>query len=135
MSLELIERALKRHLSQMSPNIATSYEGASFEPTKDVPYQYVQLTPRRPENPTMGDGYYREVGEFQIFLCYPIGKGTGEIRARAELVRKHFKRATTLIESGLDIIVPTTPQVAGTTIAGDRLVVPVLINYSAGVFE
>ena len=106
MSLENAKRALEKYLNLMSPSIQTAYEAVNFNPTNGVPYQYVQLNPWKPQNPTLGDQYFRDTGEFQIFLCYPTGKGTGEVLARAELVRLHFKRGTTLTEGVSKILVP-----------------------------
>jgi hypothetical protein len=134
MSLVNAKKALEKRLALMSPSIETSYEGLSFKPTPNVAYQYVQLTPYKPQNPTLGDEYFRDVGEFQVFLCYPIGKGTGEALARAELVREHFKRGVTLTEDVSQILIIDTPKIAGTAIMQDRIVVPVLIRYSVEDF-
>jgi len=135
MAIVLIKKALEKRLATMSPVITTAYSAVSFTPTQGVPYQRVQLVPRRPENPTFGDSYYREVGEFQIFLAYPSNKGEAEVLARAELVQQHFARGTTLTEGGLDIIIQKTPQITGSTIVGDRIIVPVIIQYSVGILQ
>lgn len=135
MALSNIKKALEKHLALLTPALSTAYESVSFSPVQGVPYQRVYTIPRRPENPTIGDSYYREVGEFQIFLAYPNNKGSGEILARAELVQQHFARGTTLTEGGLDINIMRTPQIAGSTISGDRIMVPVIIQYSAGVLQ
>jgi hypothetical protein len=129
-----IKKAFEKRLNSITPSIQTAYEAVSFTPTQGVPYQKVQLSPNQPENPTIGDGYYREVGEFQVFLCYPSNKGTSEVLTRAELVRSYFQRGTTLVEGASEIIIIRTPQIAGTSIIGDRIIVPVLIQYSVGVF-
>ena len=133
MALLNIKKALEKHLAAMTPSIQTAYEGVSFIPTQGTPYQRVIVSPRRPENPTMGDSYHREVGTFQIFLNYPNNKGTADAIARAEMIQEHFKRGTTLTDGGYNVIVMYTPQIAGTTIIGDRLIVPVLVSYSVGV--
>lgn len=130
MSLQNAKKAFEKYLNALTPSIETAYEAVSFNPTSGVPYQYVQLTPWKPQNPTLGDQYFRDTGEFQIFLCYPTGKGTGEVLARAELVRLHFKRGTTLTEGVSKILITDTPKIAGSIIAQDRVVVPVLIRYS-----
>ncbi len=79
--------------------------------------------------------YYREVGSFQIFLAYPSNKGESQVLERAELVQKHFARGTTLTEGAIEVNILRTPQIAGSTIAGDRVIVPVIIQYSAGVLQ
>lgn len=125
-----IKKALEKHLAALTPSISTAYEALSFTPVPGTPYQKVQISTQRPENPTLGDDYYRDRGEFQVFLCYPTNKGTGEVLTRAELLREHFKRGTTLVEGGATVLITRTPQIAGTAIIGDRVIVPVLITYS-----
>lgn len=134
MSIVLIKKALQKHLDTM-PALATAYSSASFTPVQGTPYQRVQIIPRQPENPTFGDSYYREVGSFQIFLAYPSNKGESQVLERAELVQKHFARGTTLTEGAIEVNILRTPQIAGSTIAGDRVIVPVIIQYSAGVLQ
>ena len=133
MSLQNIKKAFEKKLAALQPTIQTSYEGVTFNPTSGVPYQRTQLVPRRTDNPSVGDDHYRDNGEFQIFLAYPTNKGTGEILTRAELVRDFFKRGTTLIEGDTTVLITKTPQIAGTSILGDRLVVPVIITYISDV--
>lgn len=135
MTIVIIKKALEKRLALITPSIETAYEAVSFKPQNNIPYQRVQLIPRKPQNPTMGDGYYREVGEFQIFLAYPSNKGTAEVLARANLVQQHFARGTTILEDGLEIIIPRTPHITGSSIAGDRIIVPVIIQYSVGIFQ
>lgn len=134
MAILNIKKALEKHLATMSA-LSTAYEGVSFTPTPGTAYQRCYVVPRRPENPTLGDSYYREVGEFQIFLAYPSNKGSGEVLARAELVQQHFARGTTLTEGGLEINILRTPQISGSAISGDRIIVPVIIQYSVGVLQ
>lgn len=135
MALVQIKKALEKHLAAMTPAISTAYESVSFTPVQGTPYQRVQVIPRRPENPTFGDSYYRETGELQIFLAYPSNKGTAEVLARAELVQQHFARGTTLTEGSLDINILRTPQISGCTVSGDRIIAPVIIQYSVGILQ
>lgn len=135
MALVQIKKALEKHLAAMNPSLATAYESVSYTPVQGTPYQRVQVIPRRPENPTFGDSYYREVGELQIFLAYPSNKGTAEVLARAELVQQHFARGTTLTEGSLNIVIQRTPQIAGCNVVGDRIIAPVIIQYSVGILQ
>lgn len=135
MSLNKIKKALELHLSTIAPALSTAYEGVSFTPVVGTPYQRVILVPRKPKNTTMGDDHYREVGEFQIFLCYPTNQGTGNALARADVIRSHFQRGTSLIEDDIVVQINYTPQIGGSSIAGDRLVVPVIIPYSVEIFN
>jgi hypothetical protein len=133
MSIVNIKRAFEKKLALLTPAIQTSYEGLSFTPTAGVPYQKVQLVPRRNDNPVLGVEFYRANGEFQVFLAYPTNQGTTTALSRAELIQKFFKRGTTLVEAGTEVLVYETPQIMGTTISGDRVVVPVIITYSVNV--
>jgi hypothetical protein len=128
--IENTKKALEKHLSALTPSLSTAYEGVSFSPVNGTPYQRVQLVPSRPENPTLGDEYFRDNGEFQVFLLYPSNKGTGEVLGRAEALRSHFKRGTTLTEGNSVVQIMRTPYISGCTIIGDRVIVPVLIRYS-----
>lgn len=130
-----LRKALEKHLDLISANIDTAREAVAYQPTEGRAYQRVQLVPRRTENPTMGDGYYRDTGEFQVFLNYPGNLGTGAVTARAEQIRGHFKRGTTLIEGSSEVLITRTAQIAGVTSIGDRIILPVLITYSVEAFE
>lgn len=129
-----IKKAFEKRLATLSPAIATAYEGVSFTPTI-APYQRVMLVPSQPLNPTMGSSHYREAGSFQVFLNYPANKGSGEAIARASQIRLLFKRGTALIEDTTEVKILTTPQISGSSIVQDRIVVPVIISYIADVFE
>lgn len=133
MSILDIKIAFEARLSEMTPAISTSYEASSFKPVAGVPYQVVQLIPQTPDNPVVDGPFYREQGEFQIFLAYPSNKGTGEVLKRAQAMRDFFKRGTTLTRNGLSILIYRTPTIAGTQIIGDRVIVPVVVRYTADV--
>lgn len=129
MSLVTIKKALEKRLQLITPSISTSYESVSFTPVTGEPYQKVQIIPRQPDNPTLGGGCYREVGEFQVVLAYPSNVGTLDVLTRAELVQQHFARGTSITEGSLTVIIPRTPQIAGASVIGDRVIVPVIIRY------
>ena len=131
--LDKIKKAFEKKLAALTPAISTAYESVSFTPVSGVPYQRVQIVPDAPTNTVLSSGFYRETGEFQIFLMYPPNQGTGTALARAQLVRDYFKRGTNLVESGLTILIFRTPTIAGTRVVGDRLVVPVIIQYTCDV--
>ena len=126
MSVFETQSALIKHLNTLSPALPTAYESASFTAPTGL-YQRVQFRVSPPDDPVLGTGYYRERVELQIFIYGESNKGTGEVLQRAELLRQHFKKSTTLIESGLYIHVLETPQIAGTQVVGSRVVCPVLI--------
>lgn len=128
-----IRRAFEKKLRSIDPTFRTAFENVSFTPNQGEPYQRVRLLPAEPDNPTFGDGFYREVGQFQIFLCYELNKGSDAAFQKATEIRNTFYRGFTLVENGTEIIIRTTPQIAGGMVTSDRYVVPVIIEYFANV--
>lgn len=131
--LDKIKKAFEKKLATITPALATAYESVSFTPVAGTAYQRVQISPDAPDNTVMASGFYREQGEFQVFLMYPVNQGTGAALARAQLIRDTFKRGTNLVESGLTILIFRTPTIAGAQVVGDRLVVPIIIKYTCDV--
>lgn len=136
MALSKIKIALETRLATLTPTMDTAYEAVDFKP-KTTPYQYVQLVPNTPDNANLGDKYYREVGQFQVFLSYKSGNGVAEALNRAELIRDLFKRGTSIVTDNGNIKINFlyTPIIGSWTIAQDRVVVPVIIRYSAEIFN
>lgn len=134
MSQLKIRKAFEKKLQQITPAIQTAWESVAFTPTQGVPYQRVQLVPFKPENPTYGDNYHREVGEFQVYLCYPNGKGTQEAQERAELLKNTFYRSLTLVQDGVEIVIRRTPAISAGFITNDRYILSVSIEYYASIF-
>lgn len=133
MAIAETKRAAERHLSTLTPALPTAYEGVNFTPPAGM-YQRTQLSIRSPDDPVLGKGYYRERLQFQVFIVGKKNEGTGDAIARAELVRNHFGKGLFLSEAGVDIHVLATPQISGTAVAEDRVIIPVLIDLVAEVF-
>ncbi len=133
MSLAIIRAALEKRLAAQSPTIATAFENVVFSATTGVPYQRVNLLPATPDNSIMGAASYFEQGIFQVTLCYPIGTGPADCEAQVQLLRTWFKRATTMLEQGITVMVTDTPAVGGAAMVDDRFCVPVSISYRAQV--
>lgn len=131
---QAIQQALEAHLAAMTPGLVTAYENVAFTPTTNVPYQKANLLPASPDNSTQGGGHYRELGIFQVSLYYPVGTASGNAKARAELIRTHFKRGTTLVKSGIKTIITHTPTIHPALPDDDRYVVPVSIRFQADIF-
>ncbi len=132
MSQVLIAKAFEDRLALM-PALSTARDNVDFTPTVGTPYQETTLLPASPDNSTQGQSHYKEVGLFQVLLCYPKGAGAGLARARAELTKTHFKRGTTMLESGLTVIVMQTPTISPAFIDGDRYKVPISIFYQCDI--
>lgn len=128
-----IEKAALRQLSTVTPNISTAYEGVKFNPPSDSIYQRVQFVIKSPEDPVFTAGYHRELVQMQVFIADIVGKGTNAALTQAELIRDKFKKGTTLVEGSIRVHVLSTPQISGSIIASDRLVIPVLVNLTAEI--
>jgi hypothetical protein len=134
MSISSIRVALETHLNTISPAIQYAYENVPFTPTTGVPYASVYLLPATPANPTMGDGYYREQGIFQITLRFPLQAGPKTAADRAEAIRTAFKRGTTLTYNSVNVIIDRTPEISEGRVDGDRWSVPVKIRWFSSIF-
>lgn len=129
------KRAAERRLASITPNdIPTAYESVNFDPPTTI-YQRTQFVLRRPDDPVIGTGYYRENIQFQVFIVDKSNEGTARAIERAEVIRQQFAKGTVMIENGTRIHVLSTPQIAGSTVVQGRLVVPVLIDLVAEVYS
>jgi hypothetical protein len=135
MELLNIRKAFEKSLKELNSDIDTAYENVKYEPRSNVPYQRLQLAPNQVQNPTIGDNYYREEGEFQVFLCYPTHIGTSDVLTKAHLIRDSYYRGLTLVEGGTEIIISETPRIDGAIITNERYIVPVIIKYFASVLK
>lgn len=125
--------AFNKALKAVDPAMETAYENVQFTPKKNTPYQRVRLLPRKPQNPTLGDKFHREIGQFQIFLCYEQGTGIENAYKKAHDIREAFSRGTTLTEGNTKVIIKDTPQIGAAIPTTGRYVLPVLIEYFANV--
>lgn len=100
-----------------------------------VPYQEVHLLPGRPEDVTMGKGYRREFGIFQVTLVYPLQLGTGEVGERAELIKATFPRGASFSNGGIVVHIDITPEVMRGFPHDDSYRVPVRVYYYADIFD
>lgn len=134
MSLLKVSAAFEKRLGTIANNISTAYENVPFTPVTGTPYQRVRLLPATPENPTLGDGYYREVGFFEIVLFYPLNSGRNAAQTKAEQIKAYFPRGLTMTEAGINVVVPRTPTIATATQLNDRYVIPITVEYYAEIF-
>ena len=132
MSIVAVRAALQTKLNGMVA-LATAWENVGYTPVAGTPYQAAYVLPATPDNSTMGDGFYREQGIFQISLFYPLAAGTGTAEARAQLIRTTFKRGVTMTSGVVTVMVDTTPEIGQGRVDGDRWHIPVKIRWSAGI--
>lgn len=126
------KKAAEARLATLS--IPTAYENAEFKPTAGQKYLSVQFDIRTPDDPVIGDVYYRERISFQVFVCDLLNKGTASAITTAEQIRDLFKKGTSLTQDGYSIYVLETPRISGSVKTNDRLIVPVLIDLVVDVF-
>lgn len=133
MSQLKIKIALEKRLEALQPELALAWENVDFSPVAGEPYQVANVLFTKPENPTMGDDFYRERGYLQVSLKYPQNIGTGDAMARAELIRSWFKRGLSLEEQGVIAIIDETPEIRPGNLEGDRHVTNVFIRFFANI--
>ena len=133
MSLPIIRKALELKLAALVPSLATAFENAAFTPVAGTPYQRVNLLPNTPDNSIQGSATYFERGLFQVTLCYPIGTGPSAAETQAQLTRAHFKRGTSMVNSGVTVIVTDTPRVSPAMIDGDRFCISISVPWQAQI--
>ena len=133
MSIANVRDALEIKLNSMASPISYAWQNVSYTPVTGIPYCAAYVMPAKPGNPTIGDGFYREQGIFQVNLMYPLLTGAQAAEARAELIRAAFKRGTALTSGGVKVVVDRTPEIGQGRADDDRWMVPVKIQWSAGV--
>lgn len=127
-----IRKAFEKKLIIMPDGLGkanTGFESVEFKPNNNLPYQLSRLITLPVENPTLGDGYYREVGFYQVVLSYKRGEGAGAIQAMADKIQSYFKRGTTLVEGSTKIIVDRTPEQSPIYINDTRAEITIRIRY------
>lgn len=134
MSILKISAAFEKRLATIPTNISTAHENIPFTPVTGTPFQRVRLLPATPENPTLGDAYYREVGFFEIVLFYPLNTGRNLAQTKAEQIKAYFPRGLNISEAGINVVVPRTPTIATATQLDDRYVIPITVEYFAEIF-
>jgi len=137
MSVEIVKKAGRLHLATLSPALPTAYEAIPFDPDAypDSLYQFVQFVPLRPDDPVIGDKYYRERMQMQIFISGPNGQGTAAVGQRAELVRSHFQKGTFVLQDGVKVYVLRTPSINAIGTIQNRVVTSVMIDLVGEVFS
>lgn len=135
MSNLAIRRAMETRLASIEPSIATAWENDDFEPVEGVPYQEAYMLYARPENPTMGDGFYRQRGYMQVTLRYPLNTGPYDAGLRGEMIREAFKRGLSVQADGVETKIDETPEVPGGAVIDGRYVIVMRIRFYADLFK
>ena len=134
MSYALIRKQLELALNALSAGFDTAYENAPYTPKVGTAYQRVNLLPGQTENPTMGDGFKREVGIFQIMLAFPPKAGPAAALARAEVLRVGMKRGTTYNDTNVRVLINQAPYISPALQDDVWYMLPVSVPFIADVF-
>lgn len=133
MSYATIRKLLEVQLNALSAGFATAWENVPYSPSTGTPWQRVTLLPGKTENPTMGDGFRREVGVLEVLLHYPPNKGSQEATARAEAIRAGFPRGQTFTEGSVRVLIDQHPSIGHGMNDGSWFVLPVSITYTGDI--
>ncbi len=129
-----IKRGCEKHLA-LSETLPIAYEGVDFIPPSTGMYLKTQFISLGTEDPVFGKGYYREQVQFQVFIVDNSGQGTTQALQKAGQLRDSFSKGTTIVESNMPMHVLTTPQIAGTIIIDGKVIIPLLIDITAEIYE
>lgn len=128
-----IKRALERRIATLG--IPTSYEASNFTPVTNQLYLRVGFVISPPDDPVLGDKYYRERILFQVYICDVLNKGTANALTVAQRVRELFDKGYFATEDNVCINVISTPDIRTSIVTQDRLVVPVSIDILGEVWR
>jgi len=134
MSIIEAQTAIRTRLAALTPALPTALEGIPFTAPTGM-YQRLQFVITPPTDPTFGTYFHRENIQVQIFVADKLDVGTAGAITRAQVLRDWFHKGLTLTESGVRMHVLSTPQIAGATVASDRIIVPVLIPLTVEVYD
>lgn len=134
MSIIEAQTAVRRRLAALTPSLPTAFEGIPFTAPTGM-YQRLQFVINPPTDPTFGTYYYRENIQVQIFVADKLDVGTAGAIQRAQVLRDWFYKGLTLEENGVRMHILRTPQISGATVAGDRIIVPVLIPLTVEIYQ
>lgn len=131
MSQYLIQGALEKRLSLLTPALDTAWENKPFTPVDGQPYQRAFFIPNSPIDHGIAFDVKEWRGLFQVSLMYPLGTGRGAAQQRAELLAAHFAPYQELISGDMKTMVFASPDIGAGFPDETRWVVPVTIYWRA----
>ena len=93
MTIIKAEKAVRRHLLTLSPQLPTAYEAIPFTAPTGM-YQRLQFVVNPPTDPTFGNYYHRENIQVQIFVADKLDVGTTGAITRAQTNKLGIMRPT-----------------------------------------
>jgi Bacteriophage related domain of unknown function len=127
------KKAVELRLATLGLPIA--YENVEYKPVAGQKYVICQFVPRNPDDPTIGDTYYRERTELQLFVCDALNIGTAGALNTAQSIRDLFPKGWYVSQDGYKVYTFNTAQIKGAVKTNDRLVVPVIIDLVTEVYS
>lgn len=128
-----ISKAMEVRLKAFDADFPTQWENSNFTPVSGTAYQAANVLFAEPENPTMGDDFWRQRGYLQVQLRFPSNTGKAAAFTRAGQLQSWFKRGLSLEADGITTVVEKTPEVTNGANDGDRYVVNVRIRFYANI--
>ena len=132
MSNSAIATALETAVQTASTGVPTSWENVDFRPPVGA-YQVVTVLFGQPENPTMGNQFFRQRGYLQVQLRYPLGEGKQNAVTRAEALRAAFPRGASFISGGVTVIIERSSEIMAGYTDENRFIVNVKIWFFANI--
>lgn len=129
------KRAIERVITNTFSSMKIAYEGVDFKPPTNEMYLTISFRVNNPTDPTLGKEYYRENITCTILVVDAINKGTTAAYTQAALVREALDKGSSFQEGNTLIHVLRTPQIAGSSITNQRVVVPVIISLTSEVYR
>ena len=123
------KRAIERLLTNTFSTLKIAYEGVDFKPPNDQLYLTVSFRVNQPDDPVFGREYYRENISCTVLVVDVLNKGTSGAYTVAGQIRDLLDKGNTFVEGSTRIHVLRTPQIAGSAITNQRVVVPVIISF------
>lgn len=112
----------------------TAWPNVTFNPVAGYPFQKVNVVFARPEEPTAGCDFYREIGFLQVTLYYPLLQGDGLAMSRAELIRKTFPKGSSLTKDGVTVQFDKVAQIMEGVPTDESYIVVVRVPFYANIY-
>lgn len=129
MTQQAMRGILQTRLMTLGWDDQTAFEGRTFEPETDVPYQEVTTDFSDPDAITVA-GSDMQRGVFQVRLLYPLSNtGIGPQTARAEAIAAAFPRNLRLTTGGQLVKIMRAPAITRAPVQGDRDVTIVRVRF------
>lgn len=130
----IILKSLESALAAAVADMPVAYQNIRFAPVDGQVHLESQQLPATTQNPTMGDGFERRPGIFQVTVVGIAGEGLVGVLTAAETVVAAFARGRTLHDAdGVRVIVDESPSIGPGIPDEPWYRVPVSIPYLADV--